>query len=118
MNDRVNNMSELESRIKELEGLEAMQMAGLKLQARQTAEGMRPANLVKNAFSNVFKSKGLKQDALKASVGIGAGILIKKLITSQPGGIFGKVAGFALKVLTARLVAKKFPALKQKIAKF
>ena len=109
-------MSDLQERIKELELQDARQMVALKLQAQETAESMRPANLVKNAFSEMFKSKGLKQDALKASVGIGAGLLIKKLITSQSKGIFSTLAGFALKAVTTTLIAKKIPGLKRKIA--
>jgi hypothetical protein len=110
-------MTELRERIKELEQLEARQIAGLKLQAQQTAESMRPSNLVKSAFSEMIKSKGLKQDALKASVGIGAGILLKKIITRHSGGIFRKIAGFALQAVTTKLIAKKLPGLKQKVAR-
>lgn len=109
-------MSGLEERIKELESLEVHQMAALKLQARDTAESMRPSNLVKSAFSEMLGSKSLKQDALKASVGIGAGMLIKKLITYNSKGLFMKMAGFALQAVTAKLVSKKLPGLKQKIA--
>jgi hypothetical protein len=108
----ITTMTDLQDRIKELQLQEKEQMAALKMQARLTAEGLRPSNLVKNAFSDMAASKTLKQNALKASVGLGAGMLVKKLITFNSQGIFRKIAGFALQSVTTKLIAKKLPLTK------
>jgi len=109
-------MIDLEVRIKELEALEARQMTALKMQAHDTFQSMRPVNLLKSAFSDVVGSKSVKQNALTASLTIGAGILIKKIITHRSKGLLGKVAGYGLQFLTTKLISKKLPAFKQKIA--
>jgi hypothetical protein len=116
VNDNINTMSGLEERIKQLEALETRQMTALKLQAHDTIESMRPANLLKSAFNDVVGSKSLKQNAITASVGIGAGMLIKKIIMQRSKGLLGKMAGYGLQFLTTKLISKKLPALKQKIA--
>ncbi len=116
MKDSINTMSDLKVRIKELEALEARQVAGLKLQVHDTIEGMRPANLLKSAFNDMVGSKSLKQNAITASVGIGAGMLIKKIIMHKSKSLLGKMAGYGLQFLTTKLISKKLPALKQKIA--
>lgn len=107
--NEITTMTDLQERIKELQLQEKQQMAILKMQAKQTAEGLRPSNLVKNALSDMAASKTLKQNALKASVGLGAGILVKKLITFNSRGILRKIAGFALQSVTTKLIAKKMP---------
>lgn len=112
--DDINTMTDLQERIKQLELQEKQQIAILKLQAKQTAESLRPSNLVKNAFSDMAGSKTLRQNALKASVGLGAGMLVKKLITFNSKGILRKIAGFALQSVTTKLVAKKLPLTKPK----
>lgn len=109
-------MSGLEERIKELEALEARQMALLKLQAYDTIESMRPANLLKSAFNDVVGSESVKQNVLTASLGIGAGMLVKKIITQKFKGVLGKIAGYGLQFLTTKLISKKLPAFKKKIA--
>ena len=116
MRDDINTMDDLTQRIKELEELELRQMVALKLTAKQTVDGLRPSNLLKSAFDDLSSSKTFKIEALKASVGIGAGMLIKKLITHKTKGFVGRMAGLALQAITTRLVAKKFPTLKQKVA--
>ena len=109
-------MSDLQNRIKELQALEARQMAGLKQQVSDTAESLRPSNLVKGVFNEMAASKSLKRDALNASLGIGAGMLIKKIITYKSKGLLWKVAGFVLQAVTTTLVSKNLPNLRQNIA--
>ena len=113
--NEITTMTDLQERIKELQLQEKQQIAILKMQAKHTAEGMRTYNLVKNAFNDMVASKTLKQNALKASVGLGAGMLVKKLITFNSKSILRKIAGFALQSVTTKLLAKKLPLVKQKV---
>lgn len=109
-------MTDLAERIKELEAIEAQQMDSLRLAANAAAEGLRPSNLIRNAFSDMAGSSSFKKEALKASVGIGAGMLIKKIFTNNSTTLFRKLAGYGLQFLTTKVVANKFPKLKKKIA--
>jgi hypothetical protein len=113
--ESINTMSGLEDRIKELEALETRQMEALKFHAFETAESMRPSNLLKSALSEMVGSKSLKINALNASVGLGAGMLIKKIITYKSKGLLMKMAGFALQAVTTKLVSKNLPKFRQKI---
>ena len=112
----VNTMKDLAERIKELEALEVIQIERLKSEAFNTAQSFRPSNLFKNALSDMAGSSSFKKEALKASVGIGAGMLIKKIMFRNSQTLFKKIAGYGLQFLTSKVVANKFSVLKKKTA--
>lgn len=111
----INTMADLEERIRELELLEAEQMNHLKASASIAAESIRPSNIIKNAFSDITGSGNFKKEALKASAGIAAGMLIKKVLTNNSASLLKKIAAYGLQFLTAKVVANKFPKIKKTI---
>ena len=116
MKHNITNMADLTQKIKELEAVEAMQIAGIKLQKQEILEGLRPSALIKNAFNEITSSKEIQHNAIDTSLGIGAGLLARKLFTLNSKNIFRKMTGFALQFITTSLVAKKMPVIRGKIS--
>ena len=57
----VSSMNDLETRILELEKVQAMQIASLKSSAFSIVEGFSPANMVRTALKEVVQSPDLKK---------------------------------------------------------
>jgi hypothetical protein len=112
----IKTMADLTKRIKELEMIESQQIVTLKMQRKDLSNSLRPVNLLKSAFSGVVSSKSIQHKALDASVGLGAGWLIKKILTPKSKSIVGNITGKALQVIATTLISKKLPSLRRKIA--
>ena len=101
----------LEARIKELEIVQARQMAELKISAVGIIESFSPSNMLKSALKDVVHSPDLRSTAINAVIGIGAGFLGKKLYVGNSGNVFKKITGTAVQFLIANFVRKKIPAI-------
>lgn len=116
MTTNKNGAAWLANEIKLLEEKEFMQMELLKQQGRETLQSLKPSSLVKSAISSVTMSKNLPQNIIDTSLGIGAGLIAKKWYLGASKNIFKKIAGFVLQNITTGLVAKKMPAVREKIS--
>ncbi len=101
----------LEARIKELEIVQARQMAELKISAVGIIESFSPSNMLKSALKDVVHSPDLRSTAINAVIGIGAGFLGKKLYVGNSRNVFKKITGTAVQFLIANFVRKKIPAI-------
>ena len=101
----------LEARIKELEIVQARQMAELKISAVGIIESFSPSNMLKSALKDVVHSPDLRSTAINAAIGIGAGFLGKKLYVGNSRNVFKKITGTAVQFLIANFVRKKIPAI-------
>jgi hypothetical protein len=114
----INTTSELAKRIQELEIIEARQLSVIKIQAGELFNSLRPAALLKNTLSEVVSSEKIRNSALNASIGLGAGWLIKKILTpkskniAKHGGIFKSIAGRVLQIAVTTLISKKLTNLR------
>lgn len=106
----------LSEQIKLLEEKEAAQTAILKMYVAEMLESIKPSSLFKSAVKEVVGSKDLQQNILDTSVGIGAGLLARKLYQGASKSIFKKLAGFVLQNLTTGIVTKKMPGIREKIS--
>jgi hypothetical protein len=102
-------MNDLEIRIRELEKVQAQQMAELKLSAVGIAESFSPSHLLKSALSDVVRSPDLRNTAFNTAIGIGAGLLGKKIYVGNSGSLVKKITGSALQFIIANWVRKKIP---------
>jgi hypothetical protein len=109
----VSIMHDLETRIQELEKVQAQQMAELKQSAIQIADSISPTNLLKNTLKDIVVSPGLRSAAIHTAIGIGAGFLGKKLYVGKSRNIFKKITGSAVEFLIANFVRKKIPAMRE-----
>ncbi len=109
----VSSMDDLETRILELEKLQATQMAELKLSAVSIVEGFSPANMVRTALQDVVQSPDLRKTAINTAIGIGAGFLGRKLFVGRSNSIFKKISGSAVQFLITNFVRKKIPEMQE-----
>jgi hypothetical protein len=109
----VSSISNLESRILELEKIQAQQMAELKMSAVGIVESFTPSNMLKSALQDVARSPDLRNAALNTAIGIGAGFLGRKLYVGNSKNIFKKLTGSAVQFVIANFVRKKIPQLQE-----
>ena len=113
--DKVKTMNDLYEEIKALEALELIQKAQIKELSQVVLNNLKPSALIKDVFSEMASAKSIKKIAINNSIGIGAGMLIKKLIGINSPGLLRKLTGFVMQVITTKMVAKKAPILINKI---
>ena len=90
---KINSETSLREAIIQLERKRAFEGALLKEEFRITLEGLKPVNLIKSTLKEVVGSGELKDNVVNASVGAGAGFLIKgkaTFVTSGPDYDFMK----------------------------
>ena len=112
MKMEIQNSDDLQVAIKQLEERNTAEKEELKNNFNAFTESLKPMNLIKSTLHNVTSSPGLAGNLLKATVGMGAGILSKKLLVGHSTGILQKLAGSAIKVGIAGLVSKKSEKIK------
>ena len=77
-------------------------------------ENLKPINLIKHGVQSVFSGEN-KQDLLKAAIGLGSGILGRKLLIGKSGSsVLRKVIGAALEFGVVGVVAKNAEKIKEK----
>jgi hypothetical protein len=74
---------------------------------KHTYQSLQPLNLLKNAFQGITDSPGAKGNLIKAGLGLGAGLLSKKLLFGGSGSIFKKLLGTAVELGVAKAVTNK-----------
>ena len=102
----IQNAADLKAAINELEEKHNIQEKMLIDQINITCESLKPVNIIKGTLTEVAKSPELKTNLLKVILGLGAGILTKKLLLGNPTNFFMKTAGVLLELGIAKLVAK------------
>jgi len=109
----IKNFEDLKVAIRELEEKELRQKQQLKADFHAYKETLRPINLLKSTIHKVKETPGITSTVLKATLGLGAGILSKRLFLGKSPGIVRKVVGSAVQMGLAGLVSKKTDAIKQ-----
>ncbi len=109
---------QLEHQIALLKHQEANKKALLIEQFHETYESLKPMNLIKGAFNKTLAAPNLSSPLLSASLGVGAGVLSKRILTGKSPGFFKRMLGTAVEVAVARLVAKNSDAIKNTGLKF
>lgn len=106
-------MNDLDIRIMELEKVQALQLAELKLSAVGIVENFSPANMLRGALKDVARSPDLRSTAINTVIGLGAGFLGKKLFVGNSKSLFKKITGTAVQFLVANFIRKKIPVAQQ-----
>ena len=109
----IKNSEDLKIAIRELEEKELRQKQQIKADFHAYKETLTPINLLKSTFNKVKETPGITSTVLKATLGLGAGILSKKLFLGKSPGIFRRVVGSAVQMGLAGLVAKKSDVIKE-----
>lgn len=106
--------SDLHDAISTLEQKRNIQQAELEQEVADVLESLKPSNIIKNSVHNIFSSAETKSNILNSAIGLGSGLLSKKLLVGPATSVFKKAIGAAVQFGVAGLIAKNAEAIKSK----
>jgi hypothetical protein len=110
--ENITTSSELKEAIQLLEFEHTYKGQVLKEQLLLSGESLKPANLIKNAFSEVVSSPYLMDNILGATVGLASGYISKVIAVGSSENKFKKLLGTILQFGVTNLVAQHTDTLK------
>jgi hypothetical protein len=113
MKNKIKNADELAQVIAGLELKAAAQKKDIEETFESVSENLRPLNLVKSGVRSVFSGEH-KEELVNALIGLGTGMLSRKLILGKSNGFVGKTVGKAIQWGMAGLVSKNAEKIKEK----
>jgi|ERR1035437_37823 hypothetical protein len=78
----------------------------LKEHFHQTYESLKPVNIIKGTFKEMFSAPDLKTNIVDAAIGITTGFVAKKVFTGRSHNPLTKLFGFILEMIIASKVTK------------
>src|SRR4051794_18264239 len=99
---KISNKKELDEAILELEKLKVTQYNLLISQYRETAESLKPGNLIRSSVQSIVHSPQARAGIIKTVAGFAIGMLTKKLFFKKSGSFAKKLIGNALKMGVAK----------------
>ena len=103
----ITNSGSLQEAILRLEQRRREQEQDLSAHFKHTYQSLQPMNILKNTFNGVASSPGVRGNLLKAGLGLGAGLLTKKLFFGGSGSVIKKLLGTAVEVGVTKAVTHK-----------
>ena len=110
----IKNSADLRAAILELEDRKQREKQQLVENFHTFTESLSPINLIKSTFNKVKETPGISGNILKAAVGLGVGILSKRLLIGKSGGLVKRMLGSALEMGVMGVVAKNTDTLQYK----
>lgn len=104
---KISTIAELRDEIRLLKDEQSLQYQFMKEHFINVRENLRPINIIKNTFSEVVSSPDLATNVLNAAVGLGVGILSKRMIMGATRNPFTKLLGTILEAGIATIVTTK-----------
>jgi len=116
MAHRITSMDELQQRIAELQVKQQEQATALRQSTIHIIETLSPSHLLNDALKNITKSPELRNNVMDTALGIGAGVLSKKLFVGGSRNIIKKIGGTAIEFLVANIIRKRIPKIREEAA--
>ncbi len=110
--ENITTSAELKEAIQLLEFEHTYKGQVLKEQLLLTGESLKPANLIKNAFSEVVSSPYLMDNILGATVGLASGYISRVIAVGSSENKFKKLLGTILQFGVTNLVAQHTDTIK------
>lgn len=110
----IKNVSNLHAAIDKLKLKEKIQKELLVENFHTTYEGFKPANLIKKSIFKLLHMPEVKQNLVNTTVGLGAGLLSKKILIGKSSNFFKRMLGMAIEFGVAGLITKNSEAIKSK----
>jgi hypothetical protein len=114
MKSKDTSLEQLDHKIAALKKLEKQQLLELRQSAQNVIHHLSPVNLLKDTVQKVTASPDLRLSVMDTALGIGAGILGKKLFVGRSSNLLKKTGGLALEFLLSNFVRKQIPLLRRK----
>ncbi len=108
----INTAKDLDNAIARLKHKKVLQADKVTDQFNDAIESLKPINLLKSSLNKVVHSPGLVEKIINATVGLGAGVLSKKILIGKSTGIVKRLLGTALELGVAGLISKNSTAIK------
>jgi hypothetical protein len=90
---KITSAEELKEAIRQLEDKRFAEKELLKEEFSVAKERLKPSNVLKSTFSNVFSGSNLIRTVMVASLGITAAVVSKKYFQGITGRFLGKLLG-------------------------
>ncbi len=113
----INNAEDLKAAIIGLEQRERLQKQQLQENFSDFKESLSPVNLIKNTFAKAKETPGVSGSLFKAGLGLGVGILTKRLVVGKKGGFFKNLLGGAVEMGVMGLVAKNADKIQSSVVR-
>lgn len=108
----IKNSEDLKAAILELEVRKIREKQQLVENFHALTESLKPINLIKSTFHKVKETPGITGNVLKATLGLGVGLLSKRFLFGNSTGFLKKILGSAIEMGVAGLVVKKSDNIK------
>lgn len=115
--EKIKNQLDLKVRIDFLDTKQEQQELELREEFKKLFEQIKPANLLKTAVKDVFKSPEVKKDLVNGGLGLLTGIAARGLLMGTAGGPVKMLLGRLLQSTVAATVASKAEPVKEKLLK-
>lgn len=89
----ITNSAELKEAIRLLEERKVAEQELLKTEFDYTREKLKPSNIIRNTFHQIFTGPNLIRTILITSLGLTAGFITKKYFQGLTGRIFRRILG-------------------------
>jgi len=109
---KIKNAADLRVAILELENKKQQEEQQIIEGYQSFKKGITPLNLVKSLFADMKESPGITANIINTTVGLGVGLLTKKLFIGKSAGLLKTILGSAVEIGTAGLVANNAGTLK------
>lgn len=113
--EKITSAKELRAAILRLEAQQLSQERLLKEQFAKTYEDMKPANLIKRRFKEIFTSSELKDGLFGVALGLVAGHLTKKAAVGSTHNPLKQLLGAFLELAVTNVVTKNADGLGSKV---
>jgi uncharacterized membrane protein len=113
--NRIENLTDLRLEIKRLQVVKASQEEAITNDIRAIEEALKPANLVSNAVSSIFRRKGDEAGLLKSGVNFGVYFLIEKVLLRRSSGLVRNLVSFIASNVATNMVAKNSGTIMEKL---
>lgn len=113
----ITTLSELKEAITQLEGKKMMQEEDIKKEFKVMIFQLRPANLVKSTISEIIRTPNLINYFVDTSIGVGTGVLFKKMFTRFSSNPFKYIIGTALQYGVTNFVTNHAGPVKSVLGK-
>jgi len=108
----IKNSADLRAAIQELEIRKQLEKKQLAESFEVLKESLKPINLLKSTFNSVREAPGLGGMVVNTTLGMGAGLLSKRLMVGKSAGLLKKLFGSAVELGVAGLVANNSGTIK------
>lgn len=96
----------LDETILVLQEKRANELGVLKEHLQDTYTGFKPINLIKNTLKEIFVSSELKSNIISNAVGLGTGLMVKRLVVGRSHNLVKRFFGTVLLYAVANVVSK------------